>query len=140
MLKNNKIVSWDSIPVDYNLGRCSDFYGGNLKGISEKITYLRNLGVNNICLSPIFSSSSTHKYNVDDFFNVDYYLGGKLALKHLSEIIHNNNMKLILDIPISYTSCKNHWFKNILAVSMMGFICIMVKCTKALWEIENFLF
>ena len=40
LLKNNKIVSWDSIPVDYNLGRCSDFYGGNLKGISEKITYL----------------------------------------------------------------------------------------------------
>lgn len=134
LLKNNKIVSWDSIPVDYNLGRCSDFYGGNLKGISEKITYLRNLGVNTICLSPVFSSSSTHKYNVDDFFNVDYYLGGELSLKHLSEIIHNNNMKLILDIPISYTSCKNHWFKKHIGGKYDGFYLYYGKMYKGFME------
>ena len=52
-----------------------DFFGGNLKGIQEKLPYLKELGITAIYLNPIFESSSNHRYGTADYFRVDPMLG-----------------------------------------------------------------
>ena len=52
-----------------------NFYGGDLKGITDKIGYLKELGVDVIFLNPIFVSPSTHKYDTQDYDYVDPHFG-----------------------------------------------------------------
>ena len=75
-----------------------DFFGGDLKGVKDKIPYLKELGVNVIYLNPIFTAYSTHKYDCIDYFHVDPHFGGDEALAELSDELHKNDMRLILDI------------------------------------------
>jgi glycosidase len=53
-------------------------FGGDLAGLSERLDYLRDLGVNPLYLNPIFQSESHHKYNATNFIHVDEYYGGGL--------------------------------------------------------------
>ena len=64
--------SWDA-PVEEDDYRC--FYGGDLKGVADKLDYLQSLGVEAIYLNPIFVSPSSHKYDTQDFDHVDPHLG-----------------------------------------------------------------
>jgi len=54
-----------------------DFYGGNLKGIINKLDYIKSLGANIIHLSPVFKSSSCHKYDTGDYEVIDEMFGTK---------------------------------------------------------------
>lgn len=67
---------WDSLPdsEDY---RC--FYGGDLKGIRQKLDYLQSIGVSTIYLNPIFVSPTPHKYDTQDYLHVDPHLTGFAA-------------------------------------------------------------
>ena len=53
----------------------ADFYGGDLKGIEQKLDYIKSLGVDIIYLSPIVHSQSNHRYDTSDYENVDPYAG-----------------------------------------------------------------
>ena len=64
--------SWDD-PLEEDDYRC--FYGGDLKGIAEKLDYLQSLGVEAIYLNPIFVSPSSHKYDTQDYDHVDPHFG-----------------------------------------------------------------
>ena len=62
--------SWDEPPLvgpDENGEWARDSYGGNFKGIESKLDYLKNLGIDIIYFGPIFTASSNHKYDADDF-------------------------------------------------------------------------
>ena len=61
-----------------------DFYGGSLRGIKEKIPYLKELGINILYLNPIFEARSSHRYDTADYLNVDPMLGGTTAFSELS--------------------------------------------------------
>ena len=67
-----KALSWDK--GIYNEDFCN-FYGGDLQGIINKISYIKSLGVEAIYLSPIFVSPSSHKYDVQDYDHVDPHYG-----------------------------------------------------------------
>lgn len=107
-----KIEDWNSVPVDYEHGHCLDFYGGDLEGIIEKIPYLKELGVTALYLNPIFVAPSVHKYDCLDYFHVDPHFGGDEALAKLSAALHENEMKLILDISINHTGTDHKWFNR----------------------------
>jgi glycosidase len=53
------------------------FFGGNLRGIEEKLDYLQALGVGCIYLSPIFEAYSNHKYDTGDYMKIDAMFGGE---------------------------------------------------------------
>ncbi|MFW5981125.1 MAG: alpha amylase N-terminal ig-like domain-containing protein, partial [bacterium] len=53
------------------------FFGGDLEGIIKKLDYIRGLGINALYLTPIFQSSSNHKYNIDDYYAIDSNFGNK---------------------------------------------------------------
>ncbi|MCH5344657.1 MAG: alpha-glycosidase [Acetatifactor sp.] len=104
--------SWEDEPLTYQEGFCLDFYGGDLEGIRQKIPYLKDLGVTAVYLNPIFTAPSVHKYDCADYFHVDAHFGGDEALAELSKALHENDMKLILDISINHTGTDHQWFKQ----------------------------
>ena len=107
-----QMESWDEPALDYKKGRCLDFYGGDLQGSREKIPYLKELGVTALYLNPIFFAPSVHKYDCLDYFHVDPHFGGDEALAELSKALHENGMKLILDISINHTGIDHKWFNR----------------------------
>ncbi len=107
-----KMPSWDAQPLDYQAGHCLDFYGGDLQGVKEKIPYLKELGVTAVYLNPIFIAPSVHKYDCLDYFHVDPHFGGDEALAELSAALHENGMKLMLDISINHTGIAHKWFNR----------------------------
>lgn len=67
----------------------NDFFGGDFKGIEEKLNYISSLGVSVIYLNPIFSSSSNHRYNTADYKTIDAFLGDEEAFKRLCKKARN---------------------------------------------------
>lgn len=55
--------------------------GGCLKGITENVDYLKNLGVNAIYINPIFAAGEYHKYDLLDYFHIDPCFGTMMILK-----------------------------------------------------------
>ncbi|MBQ0059147.1 MAG: alpha amylase N-terminal ig-like domain-containing protein [Lachnospiraceae bacterium] len=105
-------MNWQDRPLMYEDGYCMDFFGGDLDGIREKIPYFKKLGVTALYLNPIFKAPSIHKYDCIDYFHVDPHFGGDEALARLSEALHENDMKLMLDISINHTGTDHRWFNR----------------------------
>ena len=63
---------WDAAPMDTDF-RC--FYGGDLRGILDKLDYLQGLGIEALYLNPIFVSPSSHKYDTQDYEHIDPHFG-----------------------------------------------------------------
>ena len=105
-------MNWNDKPLEYQEGHCLDFFGGDLAGVKEKIPYLKELGVTAVYLNPIFRAPSIHKYDCIDYFHVDEHFGGDEALAELSQALHENGMKLILDISINHTGANHKWFNR----------------------------
>lgn len=88
-----------------------EFYGGDLQGITERLPYLAQLGVNALYLNPIFSAPSVHRYDVADYNQVDSHLGGAAALVALREALAAREMRLLLDIVPNHCGSGHAWFR-----------------------------
>ncbi|MGQ9692325.1 MAG: glycoside hydrolase family 13 protein [Thermaceae bacterium] len=73
------------------------FKGGTLFGVSERLPYLKELGVEAIYLNPVFTSTANHRYHTVDYLHVDPVLGGDQALRYLLERAHGLGIRVILD-------------------------------------------
>jgi len=82
---------WRNLPTRKN------FFGGDLKGILEKLDYLQDLGVNALYLTPIFRARTNHRYDTCDYFEVDPAFGSNDLLKELVHELHRRDMRIILD-------------------------------------------
>ena len=89
-------------------------YGGTLKGITQHINYLKDLGIEVIYLTPIFTSSSDHKYNTDDYLEIDKDFGTIQDFKDLVNECHNNQIKIILDGVFNHSGSMFGPFQDIL--------------------------
>ncbi len=67
-----RITDWKRLPEAMDV---RDFYGGDLKGIWDKLDYLKELGVEVLYLNPIFVSPSNHKYDSQDYDYIDPHYG-----------------------------------------------------------------
>ena len=63
----------------------NDYFGGDLKGITEKLPYLASLGIKVIYLNPIFEAASNHRYNTSDYLSIDPILGSEYDFAKLTE-------------------------------------------------------
>lgn len=88
----------------------NDFYGGDLKGIEEKLDYIKSLGCNILYLSPIVWSQSNHRYDTADYENVDPYAGCNEDLKSLCDEAHKRRMKVVLDAVFNHTGNDSKYF------------------------------
>lgn len=100
--------SWGDIPTP------KSFAGGDLKGITEKLDYIRNLGCNAIYLTPVFCSVSNHKYDISDYYQVDPQFGTNEDLKELVDAAHQKGMKIVLDAVFNHCSENLMQFQDVL--------------------------
>jgi glycosidase len=87
-----------------------DFFGGDLQGVTEKLDYLKSIGVDAIWLTPIFMARSNHRYDTDDYFHIDPALGGDAAFATLSAAAKARGIRLILDGVFNHTSSDSRYF------------------------------
>lgn len=99
---------WDE-PLTADAGG-STFYGGDLDGISEKLPYLKKLGVTALYLNPVFVAPSVHKYDTEDYRHVDPQFGGDQALLRLRHNTRREGMRLILDGVFNHSGDSHAWF------------------------------
>ncbi|MBI5667073.1 MAG: alpha-amylase [Chloroflexi bacterium] len=88
----------------------SDFYGGDLAGITEKLDYLQELGVTAIYLNPIFLARSNHRYDTVDYLQIDPYLGTLEDFQRLVSEADQRGMKIILDGVFNHLSSDSPYF------------------------------
>ncbi|MDD3903874.1 MAG: glycoside hydrolase family 13 protein [Sphaerochaeta sp.] len=108
------VHSFDEKPLPFEEGRCLDFFNGDLKGIEDAIPHLKNLGVTVVYVNPIGVSKTTHRYDCCDFFHIDEKLGGDAAFANLCNKLHENDIRIIVDISINHTGAEHPWLKKAL--------------------------
>lgn len=91
----------------------TSFMGGDIKGITEKLDYLEDLGINAIYLTPLFVSKTNHKYDITDYYAVDKQFGTKADLKELVEKSHKRGIKVILDGVFNHASNDTKEFLDV---------------------------
>ena len=97
---------WDKL----RLG--NDYYGGDLKGIEQKLSYLKDLGVSCIYLNPIFEAHSNHRYNTADYMKIDPLLGDEKDLESLVKKAEKLGISIILDGVFSHTGDDSIYFNK----------------------------
>lgn len=101
-------MDWDGIPNP------KSFAGGDLRGVIEKIGYLKEMGVTAIYLTPVFRSDSNHKYDTKDYFAVDPQFGSNEDLIELVDKAHAAGMKVVLDAVFNHCSMYLGQFQDVL--------------------------
>jgi glycosidase len=98
---------WGSPPTYDN------FMGGDLQGVSDKLDYLQDLGINAIYFTPLFVSPSNHKYDIVNYKKVDPHFGTNELLKELVEDCHKRGIKVILDAVFNHCSERFPPFEDV---------------------------
>lgn len=84
---------------------------GDLNGITEKLDYLKNLGITLIWVCPIFKSPmDDNGYDISDYYDVNPEFGTKEDLEKLITEAEKREIKVILDLVINHTSDEHEWF------------------------------
>lgn len=84
---------------------------GDIKGITEKLDYLANLGVDVVWLTPIYESPQRDNgYDISDYFRIHEPYGTMEDFDRLLKEAHNRGIKIIMDIVVNHTSTEHQWF------------------------------
>ncbi len=125
-VESNKIMhkNWDETPIfePNEKGQVvnNDFFGGNLKGIIEKLDYLKSLSVSAIYLNPIFKAFSNHRYDTGNYMEIDPLLGTEEDFIHLIEKADERGIKIILDGVFNHTGDDSLYFNKYGNYSSIG--------------------
>ena len=107
---------WNDDPIlmpeggDDNCAR--DFFGGDLKGIQEKLPHLKELGVTVLYLNPIFMARSNHRYDTADYHRIDPLLGDNEDFVALCEQARRMGIRVMLDGVFSHTGEDSVYFNR----------------------------
>lgn len=89
---------------------------GDLKGIVEKLDYLKYLGIDYIWITPFFvSPQKDNGYDIEDYYNIDPMYGTMEDFENLVRECKKRNIKIMLDMVFNHTSTNHQWFKKALA-------------------------
>jgi len=85
---------------------------GDIKGMTSKLDYLKNLGVEGIWLMPMNPSPSYHKYDITDYYGIHPDYGTMDDFKNFIKEAHKRNIKVVMDFVINHSSNQHPWFKD----------------------------
>jgi cyclomaltodextrinase len=104
----------DTLPWNEPLTRWDCFYGGDLAGITQKLPYLEQLGINAIYLTPVFQSPTNHKYDTIDYYKIDPDFGDLAACKQMVEEAHKRGIRVIFDAVFNHCGDRFFAFQDVL--------------------------
>ena len=104
----NEEVHWQ--PTERGEVLNNDFFGGNFRGITEKLPYLASLGVTMLYLNPISKAFSSHRYDTGDYKTPDPMLGTHADFIQLCREARKLNIHVILDGVFSHTGSNSLYF------------------------------
>jgi len=92
--------------------RNRDFFGGNIRGIISKLPYLAELNVKTIYLNPIFKAYSNHKYDTEDYEQIDPMFGTYDDFTELCKKAEQLGMRVILDGVFNHVGSTSKYFNR----------------------------
>ena len=100
----------DYLPNEQGEITCSDFFGGDLAGITEKLDYIESLGVRTIYLNPIFEAASNHRYDTADYRSIDPLMGTEEDFRILCREAKKRGIRVMLDGVFNHTGSNSVYF------------------------------
>lgn len=89
---------------------------GDLNGVTKKLDYLKELGVDYIWLTPFYvSPQNDNGYDVADYLNIDPAYGSMNDFEELVQAAKERNIEIMLDMVFNHTSSEHEWFQKALA-------------------------
>ncbi len=104
------LKKWGETPDPASCGY--EFYFGTLNGAAQKLGYLKDLGINAIYFTPVLKSPSNHRYDTQDFFEVDPLLGGNEAFERFMKEAGKAGIKVVLDAVYNHSGFSCDEFKK----------------------------
>ncbi len=99
----------------YDRANPKAWHGGDLQGIRQRLSYLHDLGITALWLTPFWKNDwraddfSYHGYHVEDFYSVDEHFGTMEDLQALAADAHRLGIKLVLDFVVNHTGPHHPW-------------------------------
>jgi alpha-amylase len=87
---------------------------GDINGMTSKLDYIQELGVEGIWLMPINPSPTYHKYDVSDYYDIHPDYGTLNDFKNFVQEAHKRNIKVVIDLVLNHSGNQNQWFKEAL--------------------------
>ena len=92
--------------------RNRDFFGGDLRGVVEKLDFLKDMGVETIYFNPIFEAAENHRYGTADYDRIDPMLGTNEDFVCLCDEAHKRGMRVMLDGVFNHTGYVSRYFNG----------------------------
>ena len=83
---------------------------GDINGITSKLDYISQMGIDAIWLTPIHESMTYHKYDVVDYYSIDKQFGTMEDFENFIAECDKRGIKVIMDLVVNHTSSANDWF------------------------------
>lgn len=99
---------WGGLPAPRNS------FGGDLRGIIDHLDYLKDLGINLLYLTPVFHSTSNHKYNIRDYYAIDPQFGTLDDARELVRKAHQAGIRVFFDAVFNHTGADFFAFADVL--------------------------
>ncbi|MCL2083820.1 MAG: glycoside hydrolase family 13 protein, partial [Oscillospiraceae bacterium] len=98
---------WGTAPTREN------HFGGDLAGITQKLPYLQELGIDVLYLTPVFAAPANHKYDTVDYYSIDPAFGTTQDLIELVRLCHSRGMKVVLDGVFNHIGYHSPQFQDV---------------------------
>ena len=86
---------------------------GDIRGIIEKLDYLKELGVEVIWITPMYKSpQNDNGYDISDYYDIDPNYGTMADFEEMLSEAHKRGLKIVMDIVVNHSSTENEWFKK----------------------------
>ena len=116
---------WDEPPAIHvdprtHDNRADDFFGGNFRGVMDRLDYLKELGVTAIYFNPIFRARSNHKYDTGDYETIDPSFGTREDFEALCDRARAVGIRILLDGVFSHTGSDSRYFNRLGRYDSLG--------------------
>jgi glycosidase len=115
---------FDDTPPDWSPNkegpRGRDYMGGDLKGVDQKLNYLKSLGVNTIYFNPVFNAGSNHSYDTQDYYKIDPFFGTQKDWDNLVKHADALGIRIVLDGVFNHMSSDSRFFDRYHHFSAVG--------------------
>ena len=118
-----------------NRARSGARHGGDIKGVTDNLDYIRDLGVTAIWLNPVQENNANtyHGYAITDFYNVDPRFGTMEEYIEMIDKAHQNGLKVVMDMIFNHCGSSHWWMKDLPTGDWLNFDNTFVPTSHQKW-------